>query len=58
MKEMLPELFTIVALGLITLSAIFAMPPDSAEKVALALGGMLGGYLTKTAIDAIKKQGQ
>jgi len=49
-----PEIATILCMTSIVLSAIWHMPPDSGEKVALALGGALGGYLTKTAVDIIK----
>lgn len=48
------EIITILTLGAIVLSCIFKMPPDNAEKIALALGGMLGGYLTKSAVDLLK----
>lgn len=48
------EKITIVCMTAIALSAIWQMPAESAEKVALALGSALGGYLTKAGVDLVK----
>ncbi len=50
------EILTIVSLAAIVIVGMFRLPADSAEKIALALGGALAGYLTKSAMDLIKKR--
>lgn len=50
------EALTISIIGGMAISSIFKLPADSAEKIVLALGSALGGYLTKTVVDMIKNK--
>ena len=52
------EVITILCLTGIAIGGIFGLPADASKDVALALGGALGGYLTKGTLDSIKSRVQ
>jgi len=52
--EIITECLALVIIGTIVITSIIVLGPEGKE-IPLALGGALGGYLTKSAVSAIKK---
>ena len=53
--EIITECLALIIIGAIVITSIIVSGPEG-KDVSLALGGALGGYLTKSAVNAIKKK--